>query len=92
MMQPMFPPTDAVKQHKGRLQLLAIVHLVLVLTLLIMTSGNYGLTSLCTILCLFCATMNFNYCCVLIYIVYTLLDVITLLDPVGLYFQNTIVG
>ena len=32
--------------------------------------------------------MNLNYCCVLIYIVYTMFDLITNVDPIGVLFQT----
>ena len=91
MMQPMFPPTDAVKMHKTRLQILAFIHLALFITMMAM-GGPMNFSTICTIMCLFCATMNYNYCCVLIYIVYTLFDAITMVDPVGAYIQDSITG
>ena len=46
--------------------------------------------SLCNVLFLFCATMNFNYCCLLMYIIYMLFDIVSWIDPVGLYIQDSI--
>ena len=65
---------------------MAIVHLILALGLMIISSMKLGTTSICTVLALFCATMNLNYCCVLIYIVYTMFDLLTNIDPIGVIF------
>ena len=83
-MQPMFPPNAAALKHKANLQIVAIVHLCLAVLLLIMSGANMGFSSLLTVMCLFCATLNLNYCCLLIYIVYTLFDWLQNIDPVGL--------
>ena len=67
-----------------------MIHVFLGISVLIMTGGGFGFGTLMTVIALFCASMNLNYCCVLIYIVYTMFDFLQLLDPVGLYFQNLI--
>ena len=72
--------------------MVAIIHLLLSITLLIASSGGGGLTSIITVMCLFCATSSFNYCCVLIYIIYTGFDWLQNIDPVGLYIQNRMQG
>ena len=82
-MQPPFPPTPEINKHKTRLCILAVVHLVLAMGVII--EANMGIQSICTVICLVCASMSYNYCCLLIYIVYTLFDWISVVDPVGLY-------
>ena len=88
--QPRFPPTPEAKQHKTKLQMVGLVHLMLIITLLFMSGGGGGFQNLITVACLFCATLNYNYCCLLIYIIYTLIDLFTNINPVGLFAQNSI--
>ena len=82
-LEPMYPPTDAAKKHKTTLQMVGLAHLMLALTLLFLGTGG-GLQQFITIMCLFCATLNYNYCCLLIYILYTMIDIFTNINPVGL--------
>ena len=72
-MEPQFPPTAACKAHKSKIQLVAIVQILLALPVIFMTGGN-GIYSIVACMCLFCSTMSFNYCCVLIYIILTFMD------------------
>ena len=88
MMKPMFPPNAECLKHKSRIQIIGFIHLFLAMGLLITSGASMGFSSLLTVMCLFCATMNMNYCCLLIYIVYTLFDFIQIVDPVGLWIQN----
>ena len=71
--------------------MIALIHCVLSIALLI-ASGGLGLTALLVCMCLFYATMNYNYCCVLIYIIYTFVDAIQGIEPIGLWAQNKIQG
>ena len=89
-MEPMFPPTPEASKHRGYLQIVAVLQLLISLGLIISSGGVFGMSSICTCICLFCATMNYNYCCLLIYIIYTLFDFLQNVDPIGLYLQNTI--
>ena len=68
-----------------------MVHLFLTLALLFMSAPNF-FSELMTVMCLFCATLNYNYCCVLIYIVYTGYDWFTNIDLIGLVFQNMLLN
>ena len=89
-LEPMYPPTDAARKHKTTLQMVGLAHLMLALTLLLM--GGAGFQMFITVMCLFCATLNYNYCCVLIYILYTMIDIFTNINPIGLLLQNSIMG
>ena len=70
--------------------MVGLAHLMLALTLLLM--GGAGFQMFITVMCLFCATLNYNYCCVLIYILYTMIDIFTNINPIGLILQNSIMG
>lgn len=74
-MEPQFPPTQEARMHRQRLQILSMVHLALALTMVFMTSGG-GIYQLLTVLCLFCSTLNYSYCCLMFYMIYTLIDMI----------------
>ena len=80
--EPQFPPTAECKAHKSRIQVVGLIHLCLAIAMLFM--GGSGFYQLITVMCLFCATMSFNYCCVLIYIIYTFIDFVVGIDPLGL--------
>ena len=83
--QPVYPPNDKGRSHKNTLQMVALVHLFIALSLLFLGAQNF-FTELLTVMCLFCATLNYNYCCVLIYIIYTGFDWFQNIEPVGLMF------
>ena len=89
-MRPMFPPTPVAMKHRNVMLIVAFIHLFLNIAVMIVGGAQFGFTSLLTVMCLFCATMNYNFCCVLIYIVYTGFDWIGNIDPVGLYVQNSL--
>ena len=87
-LKPQFPPTAAAEEQKKKLQIVGIIQLCLAIALLILSGAQMGMMQLITVMCLFCATMNYNYCCLLFYIVYTGFDFLQNLDPLGLYVQN----
>lgn len=39
-MEPQFPPTDAAKAHKSRLQMIALVHLILAIAAMFALEGQ----------------------------------------------------
>ena len=47
---------------------------------------------LLTVALLFCAAYSMNFCCLIFYIFYTLVDFFNNLDPIGLLIQNSILG
>ena len=82
-MEPQFPPTDEARMHKGRLQLVGLVHLAFIIATLFANAG--GFMELIIVMFLFCGAMSFNYCCLLFYIVYTLINLFQAVEPIGLY-------
>ena len=69
--------------QKKRLQLVALVHLMLAFAL-IFTIPQRAFMSLILVTILYCATMSLNYCCLLVYMFFTMLDFLQNFDPVGL--------
>ena len=47
-----------------------------------------GLSQLMNVMILFCASMSYNYCCLIFYIIYSIFDFIQMIDPLGLFIQN----
>ena len=88
-MQPMFPPTPKAKEHKNKLQVIAFIQLFLVLALMFTVSIQF-VQQLLTVCMLFCSTMNFNPCCLMFYIFYSMIDLFQVMDPVGMVFQTSI--
>merc|ERR1712184_31402 len=88
-MEPQFPPTKEAKMHKQRLLVVAGVHLMLALCMVFMTGGG-GIYQLLTVLTLFCSTMNYSYCCLLFYIIYTGIDLLQNIEPIGLAVQRAV--
>ena len=82
--QPMFPPTPKAREHKNVLMIIAFIHLFLALGLMFSNMSVYW--ELITVMMLFCTTMNYNPCCLVMYIFYALIDLFTYVDLVGLYF------
>ena len=72
-MEPQFPPTDEAKMHKSRLQIVGLIHLAFIITCLF--AGIGGFMEIIIVIFLFCGSMSYNYCCLLFYIVYTLISV-----------------
>ena len=88
-LRPQFPPTAQATMHKSRLQLVGLCHIMLALAILF-NNGPNSLQMIMTAAILFCASMSLNYCCLLIYILYTMVDFVTIIDPIGRMVQNNI--
>ena len=81
--EPPFPLTEKAKMWKTYLQILSLVHFTL--AILVMTMGKGGsFFSLMTPLILCCATCSYQYCCLMFYMFYALIDLFGYIDPVGL--------
>ena len=82
--EPPFPLTDKAKQMKNYLQILSFIHFVLALIMMVY-GGNFF--SVMTPLILCCATCSYQYCCLMFYIFYAMIDFFMYLNPVGLACQ-----
>ena len=88
MMEPMFPPTEKARAYKNTLQIVGLVHLIFSISLLI-TLGT-GLMEMLTALMLFCGAMTYNPMCLLFYIFYMMISILTYTEIVGLPIQRAI--
>ena len=86
-MQPVVPPTEAGLKHKQRLYILIIVHLILAITYMFVSITG-GLFELITVLILWCATSQMQFCQLIIYMILCLNNLIGSLAGIGLLLQT----
>lgn len=90
-MQPMVPPTLAANQHKAKLYFVMLAHIILSIMYLFVNPFG-GLSELITVLILWCAASQMNFCLLLFYIIMCGFSLVTNVARIGLWIQTNSLG
>jgi hypothetical protein len=85
--RPVFYPNASAKMWRGVLLVFALIHLVLSVMLCVVELQR-GVFELIAVLVLCCAMCRMDYCCLIQYDVFCLIDFFQYINIVGLYLQN----
>ena len=87
MCEPVVPPTEAGKKHRGILMVLGFVHMALAIMMCFIVPMQ-GIYELIDVAILFCALAQMNFCCLIIYIINITINFFVIFNQLGLAMQN----